>query len=167
MPLSMTVRRYSMALLAYSFAAIMVGTTLPTPMYALFAADLHFHVLTTTIIFAAYAGGVLFALLAFGRWSDVVGRRPVLLAGIGFAVASAIVFVLADSVTELLIGPRVVRVVGGPVHRHRHRRGHRGGTAGAGVPGPPRSRPSSTSVGSVSARCWPVCWCSTPPARSI
>lgn len=93
-----------MALLAYAFAAIMVGTTLPTPMYALFADDLHFQVLTTTVIYATYAGGVLFALLAFGRWSDAIGRRPLLLAGIGFAVASAIVFVLADSVTDLLIG---------------------------------------------------------------
>lgn len=104
MPLSMSVHRYSMALLAYAFAAIMVGTTLPTPMYALFAEELHFHVLTTTIIFAAYAGGVLAALLLFGRWSDVVGRKPVLLAGIGMAAASAVVFVLADSVPELLIG---------------------------------------------------------------
>ena len=104
MPLRMSVHRYSMALLAYAFAAIMVGTTLPTPMYALFAEELHFHVLTTTIIFAAYAGGVLAALLLFGRWSDVVGRRPVLLAGITMAAASAVVFVLADSVPELLIG---------------------------------------------------------------
>jgi MFS family permease len=102
--LTLSVHRYSMALLAYAFAAIMVGTTLPTPMYALFAEDLHFHVLTTTLIFAAYAGGVLAALLAFGRWSDVVGRRPVLLAGIAFAAASAVVFLLADSVPELLIG---------------------------------------------------------------
>ncbi|WP_111512041.1 MFS transporter [Mycobacterium kyogaense] len=104
MPLRMSVHRFSMALLAYAFAAIMVGTTLPTPMYALFAEELHFHVLTTTIIFAAYAGGVLAALLLFGRWSDVVGRRPVLLAGIAMAAASAVVFVLADSVPELLIG---------------------------------------------------------------
>ena len=29
--------RYAFALLAYAFAAIMVGTTLPTPMYALYA----------------------------------------------------------------------------------------------------------------------------------
>lgn len=106
MPLTHSVprTRYPMALLAYVFAAIMVGTTLPTPMYALFADELQFHVLTTTVIFATYAGGVLFALLAFGRWSDVLGRRPVLLAGLGFAVVSAVVFVLADSVPELLIG---------------------------------------------------------------
>ena len=93
-----------MALLAYAFAAIMVGTTLPTPMYALFADEMHFQVLTTTVIYATYAGGVLVALLAFGRWSDAIGRRPVLLSGIGLAVVSAIVFVLADSVTDLLIG---------------------------------------------------------------
>lgn len=106
MPLSLCVprTRYAMALLAYAFAAIMVGTTLPTPMYALFADEMHFQVLTTTVIYATYAGGVLVALLAFGRWSDAIGRRPVLLAGIGLAVVSAIVFVLADSVTDLLIG---------------------------------------------------------------
>ena len=55
----------------------MLGTTLPTPMYALYSERLHFSVLTTTVIYATYAGGVLVALLAFGRWSDAVGRRPV------------------------------------------------------------------------------------------
>ena len=34
--------RYAIALLAYAFAAIMVGTTLPTPMYALYAERMHF-----------------------------------------------------------------------------------------------------------------------------
>src|SRR4051794_11505480 len=82
----------------------MVGTTLPTPMYALYAEHMHFGVLTTTIIYAAYAGGVLAALLGFGRWSDAVGRRPMLLAGVVFAVASAVVFLFADSVPVLLIG---------------------------------------------------------------
>ena len=82
----------------------MVGTTLPTPMYALYGERMHFAVLTTTVIFATYAGGVLFALLAFGRWSDAVGRRPMLLAGTAFALASAVVFLAADSVPTLLVG---------------------------------------------------------------
>ncbi|OMC35068.1 MFS transporter [Mycobacterium sp. GA-1841] len=82
----------------------MVGTTLPTPMYALYGQEMHFAVLTTTVIYATYAGGVLFALLVFGRWSDVLGRRPVLLAGVGFALASAVAFLFADSVPVLLIG---------------------------------------------------------------
>jgi MFS family permease len=96
--------RFAFALLAYAFAAIMVGTTLPTPMYALYGEHMHFDVLTTTVIYATYAGGVLFALLAFGRWSDAIGRRPVLLAGVAFALASAVVFLVAHSVPMLLVG---------------------------------------------------------------
>jgi MFS family permease len=56
------------------------------------------------VIYATYAGGVLFALLAFGRWSDAIGRRPVLLAGVVFALASAAVFLVAGSVSLLLVG---------------------------------------------------------------
>ncbi|WP_036436402.1 MFS transporter [Mycobacterium sp. URHB0044] len=96
--------RFAFPLLAYAFAAIMVGTTLPTPMYALYAEHMHFAVLTTTVIYATYAGGVLFALLAFGRWSDAIGRRPILLAGVVFALSSAVVFLVADSVPLLLVG---------------------------------------------------------------
>lgn len=96
--------RHSFALLAYAFAAIMAGTTLPTPMYALYAARMDFAVLTTTVVFATYAVGVLLALLVFGRWSDAVGRRPMLLAGAVCALASAVVFLAAQSVPELLVG---------------------------------------------------------------
>jgi MFS family permease len=94
---------FAFAFVAYAFAAIMVGTTLPTPIYALYAERMHFAVLTTTVIYATYAGGVLFALLVFGRWSDALGRRPVLLAGVGFALASAGVFLVAESVPVLLV----------------------------------------------------------------
>ncbi|WP_267307666.1 MFS transporter [Mycobacterium barrassiae] len=100
----MTSQRLAFPLLAYAFAAIMVGTTLPTPMYALYGDNLQFAVLTTTVIYAAYAGGVLFALLVFGRWSDAIGRRPMLLAGVAAALASAAVFLVADSVGALLVG---------------------------------------------------------------
>ncbi|TDO09041.1 putative MFS family arabinose efflux permease [Mycobacterium sp. BK086] len=97
-------RDFAFALLAYAFAAIMVGTTLPTPLYALYSERMHFSVLTTTVIYATYAGGVLFALLVFGRWSDAIGRRPVLLAGTVCALASAVVFLIADSIPLLLVG---------------------------------------------------------------
>ncbi|HVQ50696.1 MAG TPA: MFS transporter, partial [Mycobacterium sp.] len=103
MPETTTKTGLAFGLLAYAFAAIMVGTTLPTPMYALYGQQMHFAVLTTTVIYATYAGGVLFALLAFGRWSDAIGRRPVLLAGVVLAVASAAVFLVADSVSVLLV----------------------------------------------------------------
>ena len=95
---------YGFALLAYAFAAIMLGTTMPSPMYALYSEHLHFAVVETTVIYATYAGGVLTALLVFGSWSDAIGRRPVLLAGTLCALASAVVFLSADTVAQLLVG---------------------------------------------------------------
>jgi MFS family permease len=68
---------------------------------------MNFTVLTTTVIYATYAGGVLVALVLFGRWSDAIGRRPVLLGGVIFAVASAAVFLTADTVPDL-VGGRVL-----------------------------------------------------------
>jgi MFS family permease len=99
-----TRRRFGFIFLAYAFVAVMMGTTLPTPIYALYADQMHFQVLTTTVIFATYAVGVLAALLMFGRWSDAIGRRPILLAGAVFALLSAAVFLFADDVPLLLVG---------------------------------------------------------------
>jgi MFS family permease len=96
--------RLAFPLLAYVFSALMVGTTLPTPMYALYGERMHFSILTTTVIFAMYVGGVLAALLVFGRWSDAVGRRPMLLLAIVFALSSASVFLAATGVDDLLLG---------------------------------------------------------------
>ncbi|MCZ8377473.1 MFS transporter [Mycobacterium sp. CPCC 205372] len=133
--------RFALPLLAYAFAAIMVGTTLPTPMYALYAERMHFAVLTTTVIYATYAGGVLFALLAFGRWSDAIGRRPMLLAGVVFAVVSAAVFLVADSVPVLLVG-RVLSGLSAGIFT---------GTATAAVieAAPPRWRDRAAAVATV------------------
>ncbi|WP_156520652.1 MFS transporter, partial [Rhodococcus sp. EPR-157] len=90
--------------ITYAFAVAMMGTTMPTPVYSFYQAEFGFSVLVVTIIFAAYALGVLAALLAFGRWSDSLGRRPLLLAGVALGIASALVFVFAGSLTALLIG---------------------------------------------------------------
>lgn len=120
----------------------MAGTTLPTPIYPLYADRMHFAVLTTTVIYATYAGGVVVALLLFGRWSDAIGRRPVLLAGTAFAVASAVVFLTADSVALLLVG----RVLSG------FSAGLFAGTATAAVieAAPPSWRSRAASVATVS-----------------
>jgi predicted MFS family arabinose efflux permease len=87
-----------------SFTVVMVGTTMPTPMYPLYEHRLGFSTLVQTVVFAVYAVGVLATLLLCGRWSDVVGRRPMLLAGLGAALASSLVFLGADRVWVLLAG---------------------------------------------------------------
>jgi MFS family permease len=90
--------------LAFTFAVTMMGTTLPTPMYVIYQERFGFSITMSTVIFAMYAFGVLAALLAFGRWSDTLGRRPLLLAGLGAAVASDVVFLLAGNTGTLLAG---------------------------------------------------------------
>lgn len=87
-----------------AFLVTMLGTTLPTPLYPLYQGQFGFSQLTITVIFAAYAAGVIAALLATGRWSDQLGRRPLLLAGLVAAVASDLVFVRADGLGMLLAG---------------------------------------------------------------
>jgi MFS family permease len=80
---------------AYAFAATMLGTTLPTPLYPAYEQRFGFGPFTVTVVFATYAVGVLAALLAFGRASDTVGRRPVLLAGLAVAALSSGCFLVA------------------------------------------------------------------------
>ena len=91
-------------LIAYAFAIIMLGTTLPTPLYVIYQAQWHFPTSLITLIFAVYAVGVLAALLGAGRSSDQVGRRPVLAAAIGLSIISAVTFILAPSVGWLFVG---------------------------------------------------------------
>ena len=91
-------------LLAYLFAAVMLGTTLPTPLYVLYQANWHFSSEVVTLVFATYAAGVLAALLLAGRSSDQVGRRPVLGTALGLGALSTLVFILAPSLGWLFVG---------------------------------------------------------------
>lgn len=97
-------RRLAFWLVAYAFAATMLGTTLPTPLYSIYQVRLGFSELMVTVIYSTYAVGVIAALLAFGSWSDQVGRRRVLLGGIALSAASAIVFLVAGGLPALFIG---------------------------------------------------------------
>lgn len=49
----------SVTLIGMAFAIAMLGTTLPTPLYPLYEKAFHFGELVTTVVFAAYAAGVL------------------------------------------------------------------------------------------------------------
>ncbi|WP_107463796.1 MFS transporter [Streptomyces sp. MA5143a] len=86
------------------FAVCMVGTTLPTPLYGLYQEKFGFSELTVTVVYAVYALGVIGVLLLAGNVSDSVGRRPVLLWGLGFAAASAVCFLCATAMGWLYAG---------------------------------------------------------------
>jgi MFS family permease len=86
------------------FVVCMVGTTLPTPLYALYQDKFGFSELTVTVVYAVYAFGVIGVLLLAGNVSDAVGRRPVLLWGLGFAAASAVCYLCANGLGWLYAG---------------------------------------------------------------
>lgn len=91
-------------IVAYVFAATMLGNTLPTPLYVIYQAEWHFASGMITVIFASYAAGVLAALLLAGRSSDQVGRRAVLGAAVGFSALSTVAFIVASNVGWLFVG---------------------------------------------------------------
>lgn len=92
------------AVVASAFLVTMLGATLPTPLYPIYERELGFGGVMVTVIFAAYAVGVTAALLLFGRLSDQVGRRAVLLPGLVLAAVSSAVFLVPDSITALFVG---------------------------------------------------------------
>jgi MFS family permease len=96
--------RAGFAATAFAFAVVMLGTTLPTPLYVDYRQRFGLSELVITVIFAAYAAGVIAALLLFGRLSDQIGRRRVLLAGLLLSALSAVAFLLADGLAALIAG---------------------------------------------------------------
>ena len=99
-----TSRRTASLLVAAAFLVTMLGATLPTPLYPIYAQELGFGGLMVTVVFAMYAVGVLAALLVVGRLSDQVGRRAVLLPGLGVAAASSLAFLIPHSLAALFAG---------------------------------------------------------------
>ncbi len=88
--------------IAIVFLIVIIGGGLPTPLYVLYQREWHFSPGMLTIVFAAYALGLLLVLFVFRRTSDRIGRRTVLIAAIAVAIASTGVFLLAQNVGWLI-----------------------------------------------------------------
>jgi MFS family permease len=96
-------QRAAVVVVAYAFVVTMLATTLPSPLYELYRHQFGFSELMLTVIFAVYGFGVVAALLLFGRLSDEIGRRAVLLGGLVLAAAGMTAFLFADGVPLLLV----------------------------------------------------------------
>lgn len=92
------------ALGSFAFLVVMIGTTLPTPLYPLYQREFALSELMITVIYAVYAAGTIAALIVVGSWSDQIGRRIVVAAALAFSAASAIVFAFDAGVPWLLLG---------------------------------------------------------------
>ncbi|WP_210495884.1 MFS transporter [Patulibacter sp. SYSU D01012] len=89
---------------AFAFAAIMALSTVPSPLYPLYVARDGLSPLTITLVYAAYAIGVVGSLFLAGHVSDWHGRRRVLLPALATAALSAGVFLAWTDLWALFLG---------------------------------------------------------------
>ena len=87
----------------FVFLAVLAFSAAPSPLYVLYARRDHFSSLMITVIYAAYAIGVLLALFFVSHLSDVHGRRSHLLGAVALAEASAVIFIVWPSLTGLFL----------------------------------------------------------------
>ena len=94
---------------AAAFLAVMALGTVPSPLYPLYQQHDGFSTFTITLIYAAYAAGVVVTLFTAGHISDWHGRRRLLAPAVALSVLSAIVFLVWPALPGLF----VARVLGG------------------------------------------------------
>lgn len=96
-------QRLGYILTAGVLISVMLGGTLPIPLYVLYEPKMGFGPLGITVVFAVYVIGTLGALLGFGDLSDHFGRKRVLATAIACAAASTILFLVATNIGELIV----------------------------------------------------------------
>jgi MFS family permease len=88
---------------AVTFTVLMAFTTVPTPLWSLFAERDHFSSFTVTLVFAAYAAAVAVSLFLAGHLSDWHGRRRILAPALALNVLAGVVYVIWPELPGLLI----------------------------------------------------------------
>jgi MFS family permease len=94
--------RFGFWTVAVAFAAVMAFTTVPTPLWSLFAARDAFSSFTVTLVFAVYAVAVAASLFLVGHLSDSYGRRRVLAPALALNILAGVVFVIWPALPGLV-----------------------------------------------------------------
>jgi MFS family permease len=95
------------AVVVCALFVLLLDGNLPTPLYAVYRDEFGFSGTTLTLIFAVYAVALIPSLLIFGQLSDRVGRRPVIVGGLGVAALGLILLAVAESTTALFVARAV------------------------------------------------------------
>src|SRR2546428_7048247 len=90
---------------AVAFATGMAFTTVPTPLWSLYAQRDRFSSLTVTVAFAVYALAVALSLFLAGHISDWYGRRRVLMPALALEIAAAAGFLAWPALPGRLAAP--------------------------------------------------------------
>jgi predicted MFS family arabinose efflux permease len=122
--------------IAFAFAVAMAFSTVPAPLFPLYMARDGFSTFTVTVVFAAYAVGVVISLLLAGHVSDRLGRRRILFPALGLEIVAALMF-LAGTSLPLLLAARFITGLGvgmitatATAHLHELHTAHRPAASG-------------------------------------
>ena len=89
--------------IAVAFATALAFSTLPTPLYAIYQRQDGFPTFVVTVVFAAYAVGVMLSLYLAGHVSDWLGRRRVIVAALLAEALAAALFLSSPDVSVLIV----------------------------------------------------------------
>jgi len=103
--------RRSFIIVAIATLFLLMGATIPTPLYGLYKVDFALSPLAITLIYAAYSVGVVPTLFFFGPIGDALGRKPLLIIATSFGIIGVIILGFAPSFDWLIIG-RLVQGIG-------------------------------------------------------
>lgn len=96
--------RFSFFAVAFGMFMVLLGSTVPSGLYSLYQAELDLSPNVVTVIYSFYVVGVLSALILVGHYSDHIGRRPIMLLSVTFAVISSTAFYFASNSVLLCVG---------------------------------------------------------------
>ncbi len=94
----------SLAIDLFGAFVLLLGGTLPAPLYAIYKEQIGFNELVLTLVFGIYFVGAILALLFLGRTSQQVGRKAVLFGAVGVALASTLALIFARGLPLLFVG---------------------------------------------------------------
>jgi predicted MFS family arabinose efflux permease len=93
---------------AVAYAGLYLAAGAPSPLFVQYQQQWGFPAGLLTIAFAAYAFGLVAAILIAGSLSDFIGRRPVLIGALAVELVSMVMFILAPNI-GWVIAARVIQ----------------------------------------------------------
>lgn len=89
--------------LLFGMFQVVLGSTLPSGLYAIYERDWELSRIQSTLVFASYVAGVLCSLIFLGSLADRIGRKPAIVLSVALAALSSLTFLGAIGLPLLVV----------------------------------------------------------------